>query len=174
MKASNFLKELLLKGQIVIVLVRAISFIFCFSLGSLSIYVFSVAAMYFARAGGKPTGEKLSNLFSAIGLIAVAVVVLDLALTIYREMVTAEGDKRDPARVRGSLTRFITIVIIAVLIEGIVMLFRFSEAEKVHLLPYTSIVFGVALILIIGLAWYLKISISAEKLIEREKGENIS
>lgn len=146
---------------------------FCFSLGSLSLYIFSVAAVYFARASGKPTSEKLSNLFTAIGLIAVAVVVLDLAVTIYREMVTAEGEKRDPARARGSLTRFITIVIIAVLIEGLVMLFRFSEAEKVHLLPYATLTFGAALILIIGLAWYLKISVSAEKLLEKGKSENI-
>jgi uncharacterized membrane protein YidH (DUF202 family) len=167
MNILNFLKELFRKGKIIFILVRIISFLFCFTLGTLALYVFSVAMTYFAKVGAG--GDKLGYLFTSIGLIAVAVAVLDLAVTIFREMVMPEGDKRHPSRVRGSLTRFIMIVIIAVLIEGLIMLFKFSEAEEIHLLPYAILTFAGALLLIIGLGLYLKITIPLEKLLSDEK-----
>ncbi|MCP2520731.1 hypothetical protein NLC82_05620 [Candidatus Aminicenantes bacterium AC-335-A11] len=163
-----------LKGKILIYLVRSISFIFCFTLGSISLFVFSVAGTHFAKVGAGGNGDKLSYLFTSIGLIAVAVAVLDLAVTIFREMVMPEGDKRHPSRVRGSLTRFIMIVIIAVLIEGLIMLFKFSETEQIHLLPYVFLVFASALILIIGLGVYIKITVPIEKLVEKGEENNSS
>lgn len=53
-----------------------------------------MALIYFGRSSGEAATDKLSDLFTAIGLTAVAVVVLDLAVTIYRELVTTEGEKR--------------------------------------------------------------------------------
>ncbi|MCP2605055.1 hypothetical protein NLC29_02755 [Candidatus Aminicenantes bacterium AH-873-B07] len=164
------IRELFLRGKILIYLVRIISFIFCFTLGSISLYVFSVAGIHFAKVSAGGGSDKLGYLFTSIGLIAVAVAVLDLAVTIFREMVMPEGEKRHPSRVRGSLTRFIMIVIIAVLIEGLIMLFRFSETGQTHLLPYVFLVFASAFILIIGLGIYMKITVPVEKLIEKSDG----
>jgi len=60
------------------------------------------------------------------------------------------------------------MVIIAVLIEGLIMLFKFSETDKVHLLPYGILIFAGAFILIIGLDVYLKLTIPIEKIVEKE------
>jgi len=159
-----------ISGKILNFVVKGTSFVFCLTLGMLSIYVFSVAAIYLAKASGKITSDKLNNLFTAIGLVAVAAAVLDLSVTLYREMVMPEGEKRAPARVRGSLTRFIVIVIIAVLIEGLIMFFKFSEGSEIRLLPYACLAFGAAFLLLIGLALYIKITIPVEKLGQRDIG----
>jgi len=168
---SNILKELFVKGKIIFFIFRGISFLFCFTLGALSTVVFSMAMIYLGRSSGKPSADKLGYIFTAIGLTTIAVVVLDLAVTVYREMVASEGEKRQPSRVRGSLTRFMVMIIIAVLIEGFIMLFRFSETDKLHSLPYAILTFAGALLLIIGLGVYLKITIPAEKLLQKDDGK---
>jgi hypothetical protein len=83
-------------------------------------------------------------------------------------MVTTEGEKRHPFRVRGSLTMFMMMVIIAVLTGGLIMLFKFSETDKVHLFPYAILIFAGALMLIIGLGIYLKLTIPVEKMLEKD------
>lgn len=168
---AKILRELFLKGKLAFYAVRAISLLFCFMLGALATIVFSEALIYLTSASGKkgPSVDKLDDLFTTIGLVAVAVVVLDLAVTIYREMVTSEGEKRHPSRVRGSLTRFIVMVVIAVLIKDLIMLFRFSEADKIHLIPYALLTFAGALLLILGLGFYLRMTIPIEKLTGRDK-----
>ena len=154
-----------------LIVVRAISFIFCFTLGCLALYIFSIAATYFANAVHVERPEALANLFTTIGLIAVAAAVLDLSVTLYREMVAAEGEKRRPERVRESLTRFVVIVIIAVLIERLILFFKYSESENISRLPYAALAFVAAFFLMIGLGLYIKISIAAENLASRKKDE---
>jgi len=166
---STILKDLFVKGKIIFYIVRGISFLFCFTLGALSTIVFSVAIIYFGKSSGVSLADKLGYLFTAIGLTTIAVVVLDLAVTVYREMVTSEGEKRHPFRVRGSLTRFMMMVIIAVLIEGLIMLFKFSETDRLHALPYVILIFAGALLLIIGLGIYLKLTIPVEKMLEKDE-----
>jgi hypothetical protein len=63
------------------------------------------------------------------------------------------------------------MVIIAILIEGLIMLFKFSETDKLNALPYAILTFAGALMLIIGLGIYLKITIPVEKLIEKDSPE---
>jgi hypothetical protein len=53
------------------------------------------------------------------------------------------------------------------LLEGLILFFKFSEGEEIELLPYVALDFVAAFVLLIGLGIYIKISISAEKLIVR-------
>lgn len=78
-----------------------------------------------------------------------------------------EVDKRHPSHLRRSLTRFGTIIIIATLIEGFIMIFRFNKTDQTHLIPYSTLVFVVATLLIVGLGIFIKITIPVEKLIEK-------
>jgi hypothetical protein len=168
---ARILKELFVNGKIIFYLVRGISFMFCFTLGALSTIIFSTAMIYLSKSSGEASSSSLGYLFTAVGLTTIAVVVLDLAVTVFREMVTSEGEKRHPFRVRQSLTRFMVMVIIAILIEGLIMLFKFSETDKLNALPYAILTFAGALMLIIGLGIYLKITIPVEKLIEKDSPE---
>ena len=164
---SRILKEFHPRGKIVFFIARLIGSIFCLMLGILSLAVFAVALLYFSKSIDITKSESLIHLFDAIGLTALAVAVLDLAITIFREVILREIEKRHPSHIRTSLTRFGTIIIIATLIEGFIMIFRFNKADQTHLLPYAAVVFVAATLLIIGLGIYLKITIPVEKLIER-------
>jgi hypothetical protein len=163
----KILKEFPPRGKIVFFVARLLGSMFCLMLGILSLGVFAVAVLYFFKAVDIIKNESLIHLFDAIGLTALAVAVLDLAINIFREVILREIDKRHPSHLRRSLTRFGTIIIIATLIEGFIMIFRFNKADQTHLLPYAALVFVTATLLIIGLAIYLKITIPVEKLIEK-------
>jgi len=164
---SKIFKEFPPRGKIVFFIARLLGSVFCLMLGILSLGVFAVAVLYLSKAIDITKSESLIHLFDAIGLTALAVAVLDLAITIFREVILREVDKRHPAHIRRSLTRFGTIIIIATLIEGFIMIFRFNKADQTHLIPYAALVFVVATLLIIGLGIYLKITIPVEKLIEK-------
>jgi hypothetical protein len=172
-KKLKIFKDLFIHGKIFFCIVRGLSLLFCFTLGALSTIVFSTAMLYLSRfSGTEPSADKLGHLFTAIGLTTIAVVVLDLAVTVHREMATAEGEKRQPFRVRGSLIRFMMMMIIAVLIEGLILLFKFSETDKYAAIPYAILIFAGAFLLIIGLGIYLKLTIPVEKMVEKD--ENIT
>lgn len=159
-------KELFFKGKIAFLVATIAGSIFCFTLGILSFGIFAVAVRHILSAIDITKSESLIRLFDAVGLTALAVAVLDLAVTIFREIILREVDKRHPSQVRRSLTRFGTIIIIAILIEGFIMIFRFGKAGETHLLPYSILVLAGATLLIIGLGIYLKITIPAERLLD--------
>lgn len=161
-------KELFLKGKIVFFIAKIASSIFCITLGMLSLGIFAVAVRHIVLSIDISKNESLIHLFDAVALIALAVAVLDLALTIFREMILREVDKRHPSHIRRSLTRFGTIIIIAILIEGFIMIFRFGKSGETHLLPYSILVLAGAALLIIGIGIYLKITIPAERLLDTD------
>lgn len=163
------MKELFIKGGIGFVMAQIIGSVFCFTLGVLSLGIFAVGVWYLSRAIDITKGESLLHLFDSIGLVALSVAVLDLAVTIFREIIWREMDKRHPSQVRRSLTRFGTIIIIAILIEGFITIFRFIKSGQIHLLPYSALILAGATMLIIGLGIYLKITIPVERLLETDK-----
>ena len=160
------IKRLLSKGKIGFLLAMVMGSIFCITLGILSLYVFTVAVIHVVKAIDITKSESLLHVFDAIGLVALAVAVLDLAVTIFREIILRDVDKRHPSQMRRSLTRFGTIIIIAILIEGFMMIFRFSKAGQAHLLPYSILVLAGGTMLIIGLGIYIKITVPAETLLD--------
>jgi hypothetical protein len=160
------IKGLLSRGKIAFLLAKVMGSIFCITLGILSLYVFIVAVIHVVKAVDITKSESLLHVFDAIALVALAVAVLDLAVTIFREIILREVDKRHPSQMRRSLTRFGTIIIIAILIEGFMMIFRFSKAGQAHLLPYSILVLAGGTMLIIGLGIYIKITVPAETLLD--------
>jgi uncharacterized BrkB/YihY/UPF0761 family membrane protein len=168
LRMSKIFKELFAKGKIVFILARIIGSVFCLVLFVLSMGIFAVAVDYLIKAIDITKNESLIHLFDSIGLVVLAVAVLDLATTIFREIILRALEKRHPSQIRRSLTRFGTIIVIATLIEGFIMIFRFSKAGQIHLLPYAALILAGAIMLMIGLGVYLKITIPVERLIEKE------
>lgn len=165
---SNIIKELIKKGKIAFLLATIIGSIFCITLGILSVGIFTVAIKHIVSAVNIEKNDSLIHLFDAVGLVALSVAVLDLAVTIFREIILREVDKRHPSQVRRSLTRFSTIIIIATLIEGFIMIFRFGKAGQIHLLPYAILVLAGGAMLIVGIGIYLKITIPAERILDQD------
>ncbi len=127
---------------------------------------FGFLFFYFPMLG--PSADKLDYFFTAIVLVTVAIVVLELAMAIYLEMVASEDEKRHLSRMRETLMKFLGMVIIAVLIEELIMLLRFGEAVKIHYIPHAGLTFTEVFPLILGLSFCLKMTIPLEELIERK------
>ena len=86
-------------------------------------------------------------IIETIGLLAVAVVALQIAQTIMEEEVIREAQVSAPTRVRRYLSRFLVVVVVALAVEGLVATFK-ALHESPHLLPHAAtILVGVGVLL---------------------------
>ena len=103
------------------------------------------------------------TIIEAVGLLAAAVVALQIAKTIAEEEVVRNTDISAPTRVRRFLSRFFLVIIVALAIEGLVATFK-AIHDDIAQLPYAaSIVMATALLLA---AWgvFIYLNRSAEEL----------
>lgn len=99
----------------------------------------------------------------AIGLLAAAVVALQIAETIAEEEVIRHADISAPTRVRRFLSRFFVVIVVSLAIEGLVATFKAIHEDLTHLAYASSVVAATALLLI---AWgvFVHLNRSAEEL----------
>lgn len=121
-----------------------------------------------ARMGWSALGEGLALptaqvIIEAVGILAAAVVALQISETIFKEEVVRDADISAPTRVRRYLSRFFVVVVVALAIEGLVATFR-AVHEDLHQLLYVGVLLvGVAALLT---AWgvFIHLNRSAEEL----------
>ncbi|KAI3591509.1 hypothetical protein D9X30_3334 [Cupriavidus sp. U2] len=99
----------------------------------------------------------------AIGLLAGAVVALQIAETIVEEEVIREADVSAPTRVRRFLSRFLVVVVVALAIEGLVATFKALHQDPSQLGYAAGLIASTALLLA---AWglFVYLNRSAEEL----------
>jgi hypothetical protein len=98
-------------------------------------------------------------IIEAVGLLAAAVVALQIAQTIAEEEVIRDAQISAPTRVRRFLSRFFVVVIVALALEGLIATFK-AQHEDPAQLPYAAILLiGVGVLL--G-AWGLFIHFNRE------------
>jgi hypothetical protein len=103
------------------------------------------------------------GLIEAVGLLAAAVVALQIAQTITEEEVIRGAHISAPTRVRRFLSRFLVVVIVALAIEGLVATFR-AMHENPAQLPYAaSLLFSVG-VLLAGWGVFIRLNRYAEEL----------
>jgi hypothetical protein len=73
------------------------------------------------------------SIIEAVGLLAAAVLALQIAKTIAEEEVIRGADISAPTRVRRFLSRFFVVVIVALAIEGLVATFKAIHEDLTHL-----------------------------------------
>jgi len=77
------------------------------------------------------------GIIEAVGLLAAAVVALQIAQTITEEEVIRDAHISGPTRVRRFLSRFLVVVVVALAIEGLVATFRALHEDPAQL-PYAA------------------------------------
>lgn len=99
----------------------------------------------------------------ALGLLAGAVVALQIAETIVEEEVIREADVSAPTRVRRFLSRFTVVVVVALAIEGLVATFKALHQDPTQLGYAAGLIASTALLLA---AWgvFVHLNRSAEEL----------
>ncbi len=103
------------------------------------------------------------TIIESIGLLAAAVVALQISQTIAEEEVIRGAHVSAPTRVRRFLSRFIVVVVVALAIEGLVATFKALHEDPKHLTDAASILVGVSLLLA-GWGVFIWCNRSAEEL----------
>lgn len=121
-----------------------------------------------ARMGGLAILEGLDwsaaqSIIEAMGLLAAAVVALQIAETILKEEVMRDTDISTPTRVRRFLSRFFVVVIVALAIEGLVATFK-ALHENPSQLPYAASLLAAVGVLLAAWGVFIRLNRYAEEL----------
>ena len=103
------------------------------------------------------------TIIEAMGLLAAAVVALQIAETIIKEEVMRDADISTPTRVRRFLSRFFVVVIVALAIEGLVATFK-ALHEDPSQLPYAASLLASVGILLAAWGIFIRLNRYAEEI----------
>ena len=144
-----------------------------FALTSLCLIVIAVHTSWMSLAGGLGGAEV--GLIEAMGLMAIAVVSLQIAQTITEEEVIRGAHVSGPTRVRRFVSRFLVVVVVALAVEGLIAVFKAARSDLTQL-PYAAAVIVSAALLLAGWGVFVWLNCAAEALepeaMAKAKGED--
>ena len=107
---------------------------------------------------GFRTGDgALDTMLDGIGLVIIAVAVADVGKFLFEEEVIADRELRRPAEARGSLTKFMTIIIVALSLESLVLITKSARDKPADIL-FPALLMLVAVAALVGLGLFQKLS----------------
>ena len=110
------------------------------------------------------------NLMNGVGLLIVSLAIADVAKFVVEENVVRERELRSPAEALRSLTKFMTIIIIALSLEGVVGIFEAGREKQFEQLVFPSIVMATAVMALVGLGVFQFLSRRSQR--EARVGED--
>jgi len=110
----------------------------------------------------------MKKLLHSIGALVISVAIIDVAKYMFEEEIFRSKELRSPEEARKTLTKIFVIISIAVCLEGLVYIFKAGE-EDLSLLLYPAALILTAVVAMVGLGLYQKLSVRTE----REVTENI-
>ncbi|MGM0518089.1 MAG: hypothetical protein ACQERD_00430 [Campylobacterota bacterium] len=128
---------------------------------SLVILVWSTTEVYNAIKDFSTNKEFILTMLQSIGTVIISMAILDIAKYMIEEEVFRNKELREPAEARRTLTKIMTIISIAVSVEGLVYIFK-AGTRDISDLIYPSILIITSVLIIVGLGIYQKLSSSAE------------
>jgi len=132
-----------------------------FAVASLMLLVIAVRIGWNAFLGELDRGAAAS-IIEAIGVLASAVVALQISRTIAEEEVVREAHISGPTRVRRFLSRFLVVLVVALAVEGLVAAFK-AQSEPADLLYAGAVIVAVG-VLLAGWGVFIHYNREAEEL----------
>lgn len=133
-----------------------------FACAALMLIMIAARVGWLAFAGGLDRNAAL-QIIEAVGLLAAAVVALQIAQTIAEEEVVRGAHISGPTRVRRFLSRFLVVVVVALTIEGMVAAFKAAHEDPAHMVYAASIVLAAG-VLLVGWGVFVRMNRYAEEL----------
>jgi hypothetical protein len=132
--------------------------------GCASLALIVIATRVAASAlGGDLDRTAAQGVIEAVGLLAAAVVALQIAQTIVEEEVIRESHVSAPTRVRRFLSRFLVVLVVALAIEGLVAAFKAIHEDMTQLVYAGYLLLAVGVVLA-GWGWFIRLNRYAEEL----------
>ena len=106
---------------------------------------------------------RLDTVLESLAVMTVALAALELGQTIIEEEVQREMQMSAPTRVRRFLSRFMVVLVVALTIESLVLVFRYSH-EAPENMAYAAMVGFAAAGLMTAWGVFIRLNRSAEEL----------
>ena len=128
-------------------------------LGFAGVALFQAIAPFNSRGAA----SRIDGLLDCIALLTIAVAALELGQTIVEEEIQRASHMSSPSRVRRFLSRFLVVLVVALSIEALVAVFRFSRDDPSHL-PYAAAIGLMAAALLAAWGIFIRLNLGAEEL----------
>jgi hypothetical protein len=135
---------------------------FLFACAALMLITIATRIGWVAFIGGLDRGAA-QEIIEAVGLLAAAVVALQIAETIFEEEVIRDTNISAPTRVRRFLSRFFVVVVVALAIEGLVATFKAIHEDPTQL-PYAASILIAVGVLLAAWGMFIHFNRAAEEL----------
>jgi hypothetical protein len=133
-----------------------------FALAGMVLTVIAARTGWDAVAAGLDM-EGAQGVIEAVGLLAAAVVALQIAQTIAEEEVIRAAHVSAPTRVRRFLSRFLVVLVVALVVEALVATFKAIHEDLSQLL-YVAVLLGANAALLAAWGVFVHLNRSAEEL----------
>jgi hypothetical protein len=133
-----------------------------FAAASLVLIAIAARIGFEAVAGGLDE-EAAMAVIEAVGLMAAAVVALQISETIVEEEIIRDAHVSAPTRARRFLSRFFVVVIVALAIEGLVATFK-AIHEDMAQLAYAGALLASSALLLTAWGAFIWFNVAAEEL----------
>jgi hypothetical protein len=134
-----------------------------FAIAALALIVIAVRVGIAALGSGSLDQAAAQGVIEAVGLLAAAVVALQMAQTITEEEVVRDSHVSAPTRVRRFLSRFLVVLVVALAIEGLVAAFKAIHEDIANLVYAAYLLVSVG-IMLAGWGLFIRLNRSAEEL----------
>jgi hypothetical protein len=125
-------------------------------------------SIYVTMRGGEPV---LTTMLDTIGLIIIALAVSDVARFLLQEELAGQGELETTGDVRRTISKFVTIIIIAASLEALVFIFEAGREEIRTLIYPVALLLAVSILLaVLGLYQRLAHAAEHERRIDAERG----
>ncbi len=125
-------------------------------------------SLYQAVIGDEPF---IIAMINSIGFLILSLAVFDVARYVFDEEVRRGREMRKAAETRRSITKFITVIIIAVFMDALVALSKAGQGDLPDLVyPVVLLAGGVGLLL--GLAIFQRLSATVEEKVNQSDEED--
>ncbi len=133
-----------------------------FAAAAVVLVLIAVRIAWAALGDGLNPGSALV-VIESLGLLAAAVVALQIAQTVFEEEIVRDAQISAPTRVRRFLSRFLVVVVVALAIEGLVAAFKAIHEEMAELRYASALLLSTAALLA---AWgvFVRLNRAAEEL----------
>lgn len=132
-----------------------------FALAGLMLVVSAARAGWLAAVGDWDYAAS-AGLVEAVGVLAAAVVAMQISQTIAEEEVIRDAHISAPTRVRRFLSRFMVVIVVAIAVEALVTTFK-ARSEPELMLHAAALVAAVGLLLV-GWGLFIRMNRYAEEL----------
>jgi hypothetical protein len=129
----------------------------------ISLIVFACTKLWASVSAGPEMGVRINQVLESLALITVALAALELGETINEEKVKREAHMSAPTRARRFLSRFLVVLVVALSIEALVLVFKYSH-EAPQNIPYATMVAFAADGLIAAWGLFVWLNRAAEEL----------